>query len=46
MTSKNISQWVKELVNEENVKVCIILVPDVTNTDCTASGAWAVYSGN
>lgn len=45
MTSKSIAQWAKDLVNEGNVKITVILVPDVTNPTCTASGLWVVYSG-
>ena len=47
MVAKSIAQWTKDLVNEDNVKVCIIIIPDASNPDAEAGAVsgWIVYSG-
>lgn len=40
-----IAQWAKSLVNEDNVKITIILVPAGDNPTCDPRGNWVVYSG-
>jgi hypothetical protein len=45
MVSKSIAQWASDLVNEDNVKVCIILVPDSSNVNAEALSGWIIYSG-
>jgi len=42
---RNISQWAKELINEENVKIVIQITPDATNPSASAAGDWVIYSG-
>ena len=48
MVAKSISQWAKDLVNEDNVKVCIVLIPDISNPTALADAVsgWVVYSGS
>ena len=44
--AKSISQWAKDLVNEDNVKITILLIPDVDNPNAEALSGWVVYSGS
>ena len=46
MTAKSIAQWASSLVNEDNVKICVLLIPDADNTDANPSSGWVVYSGS
>ena len=41
--TKNIAQWARELVNEDNVKLCIVVVPAVTNLSAVATSGWVIY---
>ncbi len=47
MVAKSIAQWAKDLVNEDNVKVCIVLMPDASNPNALADAVsgWVVFSG-
>ncbi len=47
MVAKSIAQWAKDLVNEDNVKITIILIPDASNPNCiwNATSGWTVFSG-
>lgn len=47
MVAKSIAQWASDLVNEDNVKIVIMLVPDASNPNCVfdAVSGWLVYSG-
>jgi len=48
MVAKSIAQWAKDLVNEDNVKLCILLTPDASNPTAIADAVsgWIVYSGS
>ncbi len=41
----NIAEWVKNLAIEDNIKVVILLQPDVSNPTCDPNGDWVVVSG-
>jgi len=45
MESKSIAQWASSLVNEANVKICVLLIPDATNFEADATSGWIIYSG-
>ncbi len=45
MTTKTIEQWASALVNEDNVKVTISVVPDESNPDAEYTGEWIIQSG-
>jgi hypothetical protein len=44
-TEKTIAQWASSLVNEANVKVCVILIPDTSNPNADPTSGWIIYSG-
>ncbi len=45
MVQKSIEQWADALVNEDNVKVTISVVPDESNPDAEYTGDWVIQSG-
>ncbi len=45
MTTKSIEQWASALVNEDNVKVTISVIPDESNPDAEYTGEWVIQSG-
>jgi hypothetical protein len=46
MVAKSIAQWAKDLVNEDNVKVCIIIRPDTDNPNADPTSGWVIASGS
>ncbi len=46
MASKSIAQWAKDLVNEDNVKITILLMPDTDNPNADPTSGWIVWSGS
>ena len=45
MVAKSIAQWASSLVNEANVKIVVILVPDTDNPNAEPTSGWIIYSG-
>lgn len=45
MTTKTIEQWASALVNEDNVKITVSVVPDESNPDAEYGGEWIIQSG-
>ena len=43
--SKTIAVWVQDLVQDDNFKATVILVPDDDNLSCSSASGWFVWSG-